>query len=217
MAFSTNWNNIKPIFRKVTPMMILLCWMVSIMTKQGIRTRKLTNSDSLIYSFDGFHLIRIAGKKTFCCFSVHSFAFLALVISLISCFALFALFITFYCCLLRCFAFFSFLIFFNIFQEANFALIMQSIFSTSILVKFRNRFDLLAFRATFCLNCLRHYFLLYRKFCLEPVAVHTTAVGSFYYRMLNNDVKYILFKEQKNEKANYFNHSRIVPACRRMQ
>jgi hypothetical protein len=56
-----------------------------------------------------------------------------------------------------------------------------SIFSGSISVKVVNRFNLFAIATLFGYDLFRHGCFSIKQLCLEPVAGHTPAFGSFYY------------------------------------
>ena len=187
MTFSANSNNIKQMFWFVAvPVMILLGGFRTIMAQQSIWAGQLAINNSLIYGLNGLLIFWMTNRKapesifSFFAFSISfhcTFEFFCFAKSFLSNSAFIAFLIMFFCR----FTFFAPAIFFCTFQMAYFALASISILMFWMFVKFRKLFDLLAFRALFCLNCLSHNRLLYRRLRLEPVAVHTTAVGSLYY------------------------------------
>lgn len=171
MTLTTNRNNIKPMFWFIAGMMILLCLFWAVPTLQRVRSRQFTSYDCItncIFSFNSFGMSNIKTPS--------------------SGFAFFALSITFLIILLREYKFFALLIlppcnlkFFclRIYFPTRSTPTTISVFCTAIPVKCRKRLDLLAMTTSFNYDYFRHYFLLYRKFCLESVAAHT-AVGSLY-------------------------------------
>lgn len=168
MTPSTNRYNIELVFRHIAfVMMIYLGWMFSILTLQSIGAGNFTSSNSPIYSTYSFSPFRVSNEVAFIFFLVSSFTFWCFLIFLNS-------FET------SSFAFFSFVIFYRIQFLAGFAVALKS-FSFAF-VKFRSWFELLAFRTAFRYSLLKHYFLLNRKFCLEPVAGYAPAIGSSYYK-----------------------------------
>lgn len=79
----------------------------------------------------------------------------------------------------------------------EFTVVMVSVCFTSVFVKVRNWFNLLASTASFCYDWFRHArLLLISDYCLELVAAHTVS-SSFYYtgkpRKDNNKMKNNLY------------------------
>lgn len=178
MTFSTSRHNIKPVFFGISfPVVVLLCLLGAIIALEGIGSGQFAISDSVAYSLVRLNQLRMNNFISFRTISGSDFIFLCLLIFLkcfeISCFTFLTLSITF----LECFISFALIVFFL----AGFTIMLKSF--SFMFVKLRNWFDLLAFITIFCLNCLRHNRLLYRRLMLEPVAVHTIAVGSFYYKL----------------------------------
>lgn len=68
------------------------------------------------------------------------------------------------------------------------AITCKSIKTSFVWMKVRNRIDLLASCASFCLNCLRHGDLLNRLSCLEPQVSHKLILGSLYCITSNQQV-----------------------------
>lgn len=155
MAQNANRNNFKSILWSITGMMIVLCLGRAVMTLQRISWWQSFISNSITHNLSCFVIFRTKLAKVF----LGTFAFYAILIAAVSGFPLFAL---------------------SIFLLAIFAIMPMPTFSASIFVKIGNRFVFFANMAGFRYDCFRHYFLLDRKFCLEPVAAHT-AVGSLYY------------------------------------
>ena len=186
MTQDTSWNNIKPMLGFVSvPMMILLGGLRAVMAEQKFGRNQFASIDSINYSSSGFNLIWMTSIVTFLscfvfwcfstffiCFAISSFALLGLfimfLIIFIRRFALFCL-TTFLSCFAKSrFAFFGFLIF----TPARFTIDLKPVFTSSVFIKFRQLFELLALRTSFCLNCLRHsrFSLNSERLCLEPVA-----------------------------------------------
>ncbi len=156
MTFNTNRNYIKPMFRGIAQVvMILLCLLGTIRALQGISTRQFTDSNSVIYSSFSFLAFGTSNTETFNCFAMSSFSFLALMIAFIG-----------------CFAFLSFLIFYLMRYLARLTIMLKSIFLTSVFVKFRNLFILLTFRTSFRYDFSSHNQLLISWLRLEPVAAY---------------------------------------------
>ncbi len=151
MTFSANRNDIKAVLFRITfVMMILLGLFGAIRTSQNIGSWQFAVSNSMSYSSSCFSLFGMSNMVLF-----HSFA-------------------------IYFFSSFCLAIFFYFFQLTRFTNIKMSIFGSLMFVKFRKRFGLFANPTSFGYDLLRHYFLLYRKFCLEPTAIHAV-VGLSYY------------------------------------
>lgn len=220
MTHFTDRNYIKPILWEITPMMILLCLIGAITALQGIRAGQFPVDDSGSNGSTGFSLFGMtncemiygfsAGRFAFFCLSIlvtplfglfclvipssGDFAFFAFFIFSItpfsSLFAFFALSVAF----LNGLTFFGLMIMFHNFITAYFAIMMNSIMRTSIFVKFRKLFEILAFGATFCLNCFSHSLFHFKRLRLEPIAAHTV-VGSSYYIPIATNINNIFLKK----------------------
>jgi len=163
MTRNTNWNNIKVMFRFITfIMMIVLCLSKTIVASQRFGMGQFFVSNSVIHGLSCLVIFRMKSTKAF----LGNSAFYAILIAIMGGLSIFAL---------------------SVFLLANFTIMSMSTFSASVYVKFRYWFGIFANIASFRYDCFRHYFLLYRKFCLEPVAAHT-AVGSFYCKALRFQV-----------------------------
>ncbi len=185
MTRNTNRFNVKPVLGFIAGMVVLFCLLGAVMALLGIGTRQFASRNSMIYSILGFTLIWMAGVETFLssfaffAFTVTSsggFTFFTLVSSSMSSFAFIALGVMSF----NHFAIFAFTILLLVKFLASFTLSVKSIFFTAVFTKLRERFDLFAMKALFCYDRLRHGFLLTRKLCLEPVAVHSV-IGLSYY------------------------------------
>jgi len=133
MTHSTNRYNIELMSLCITWMVILLGGLRAIVAESGIRTWQFASGNSMMYSIFSFSSFRMSNAITFICF----FTCLALIFTFLTSFALF-----------------SFSIFSYNQCRAKLAVILKS--SLFVFMKIRNCFDLLAFRATFCLNCFSH-------------------------------------------------------------
>jgi len=207
MTFCAERNNIEPMFRCVAfPVMVMFC-LVATGTFQAIGSRQLTTPDGIFYSptsFNPFWVILgifvaihlpffaliiafsckqgfYASRITGCCILIFfgcsmsflcSFAHIAFPIKLPNSFAFFCLHTIFYGLL-----------------GTVLAIRLKSVFGSSILTKLRERFNFFAFGTSFRYDLLSHFRLLVRRFWLEPVAVHTTAVGSLYCTQIGGVVK----------------------------
>lgn len=125
---------------------------------QSIDWRNFAISDGVVYSIFGFMLCWMAN----------------------------AIFL--YVAFLVCFATFCLAMFLTIFQTANLAIVLVAVICTTVFVKFRKWFDLLASRTIFCYNRFSHFCFSSKRDWLEPVAAHT-AVGSSYYTTNRNKDK----------------------------
>lgn len=180
MTINTNRNNIKPMFRFITfVVMIMLSGLRTENAEQKSWRNQFACINCMIYSFSRFVFFRMF----FACKLLIEFAFFTLIIficpSFFCKFTFFRLRIPF----MRQFSRFCFAIFSLFNRLTGFAIIL--ITCCSVFVKFRNRFEVLAFRTTFCLNCLRHdLFLLKKGYCLEPVTGYAPVVGSLYFHIM---------------------------------
>ena len=157
--------------------MVLLClfWAVCTFIRRGFL--HFTSTDCIIYSILRFNKIWITRFEFFS----YRFILLALSVTLMCSFAIFTFKIQFLIVFLINFTFFGLSVFLIHNNSARFTVALKTIISSSIFVKFRNCFELLALSTSFCFNCFRHgLFLLKKGSCLEPVAAHT-AVGSLYF------------------------------------
>ena len=88
------------------------------------------------------------------------------------------------------FSLFTAQVFNTIFSTTSFTMAVISRFSILSCVKFRNQFNLLAFRTLFCLNCLSHSLISNIKSWLGPIARTTLALGSSYFTRKRYIVNY---------------------------
>lgn len=194
MTFFTNRNYIKPMLRCIIPMVILFCLCGAVTALQSIRFGQSTFLYSICYSMSSLTLFRMSNTILFLVgfiffafvitFLLNS-AFFALSVALMRGFTFFGLAVSF----LNSFAFFSLTILFlssftflafRIFRATSFAIRSMTVFGCTILMKFRQRFDLLAMRTSFRYDFSSHLRFSYKRFWSEPVAIHMVAVGSSY-------------------------------------
>jgi len=215
VAFPTNRNNVKPMLRGITLMMMILFCLFATGAFQGVGSRQFTNFDGFANSRTGFNLFGAFfslpvsdGCFSLCALEITVFcsvAFFTLLITFLLNFKLFAFGVSFCCGLalfcsivtkisfaMRYFAFFCLAIFFYAFQVAYFAFIPMSILTVLILVKLRKWLCLLANSAGFRYGLLRHNQLLGSWLCSEPIAEPISVLGSLY-NMAN-----ILHSQRKN-------------------
>ncbi len=163
MTIKTNRNKVKPMFRGVAfVVMIMFCGFTT-NTLQSIRADQFTGSNSVIDSIDSFNPFGVLLTIFLCVLAVCDFAFIGLAI------------------LLRTFALCGSAFFgLSIGLLARFALAMKSLSFGFIFVKFQKRLNFFARRTLFVYDLLRHNFLLGRKLCLEPLQIRYLC-GLFYY------------------------------------
>ena len=195
MTLLTNRNNIKPMLRFITEMMmIFMCRLFAKDAQQRIGRRQLALSDGIFNETTGFYSIRMTQSICFDSF----FTFFALCVAFLCSLSFFGLhmssyflpvkFSTFFGLqigflvgFLISFIFWSFVIFFNSLICAYFAICSKSIWSSTVLIELRS--DLFANSASFGYDCLRHNRLLDRRLCLEPNAGPIPVSGSLYYTL----------------------------------
>lgn len=173
----TTWNYIKPMFWHITLMMMpLRCLFSAIyalkifsrgnfVISKSIRNGAMCFKSIIILSI--FHLSLFAFfalRISFLPYSNPMFIFLAIQ---------FSIFFIFFCLL--------------IFPAGNvmtfFTISCITIFHSSISVKFRKQFDLLAMRTSFLYDIISHIRFLSKRLWSELITRYILAVGSFYYRM----------------------------------
>lgn len=196
MAFYANRSDIEPMFWLITKIMMIVFGLFStIMATQCVCSWQFTCPNRIIDNIMCFSFQRIfqshffEEKFTFYGLikaSFAYFAFLALIVLLLIIFAFFTLLITFN----SCFAFYTLTITFCasltlgtllINFVTRFAPRLQSIFSDSVSVKFRDRLKFFTFGTVLCYDWFRHGLVsLSERLCSEPVTGHT-AIGSHYF------------------------------------
>lgn len=174
MARNTNRNYIKPMFRGVAFVMMVLRSLFATSTLQRINFRQFPFFNSFLNNLTSFTLLRMLQV-----ISLHNLgtgypAFFSLFMAFLSCFAFFTLAITF----VPCFSFFGL----AITVLTYFAIRRTTIFLGAILVKFRQGFDFFAFGTSFGYDLLRHNQLLNSWLCLEPYARSVRVSGSIYFK-----------------------------------
>ena len=160
MTLYTNRNNIKPMLRFISVVMVVFICLFTTGTLQRIRSWQSTIDNCLLYHTISFSSLWITYIIQFIATLFVYFSFFTFVI-----FRRYSIG--------NRFTMFSLPIFAHAFIIANFTNIVITIFSSVVFVKVRQRFDLLAFRAFSGYVWVRHGFLLIRKSCLEPVAGYT--------------------------------------------
>lgn len=201
MTFCTGRNNVKPTFRLVTfVVVVMLCLGGAIMALQSVRAGQFARYNSIIHGISGFGVFRMSNTMVFITGSLSSFTFLASSITFNRGFP-------FFCCseTSRMFATYFFaplclVIFFRISRTARFAFTEVSIFHPFINVKFRERLDFFAFGTSFGYDLLRHNQLLNSWLCSEPNTRPILVSGSLYCTQIKGDVKSFLkiLKELRN-------------------
>lgn len=184
MTFYTDRNNVQPMFFGIAIVVVIilcLCW--TVVALQGIGPRQFAISDSVINSIVSFSASRVSSVVFFKISSSIDSTFFAVSITFLTDTAFLALSITF----LNGLAFLGLTIKFL----AGFTSMVKSIFSTTIFMKFRDRFNLFAFVTSFCYDCFRHsrFSLNVKRFMLEPVEGYAPSVGSLYFKERKKNVK----------------------------
>lgn len=190
VARNTCGSNIKPVFRGIPQMMVVLFCFFSKAIPTNVCTR--LGQYSTIYKIRDFMM-------------GFSFVWVEITVFYIPCMTdllpYFCLSIVF----LPCFSFYgttslscpkSSHLFLppglSIETYAYFTSIFNTIFFIFAFMKFRNGFNFFARRTSFCYNLLRHSFLQYRKSCLEPTMSYTLIIGLSYFIANNSFVKEII-------------------------
>ena len=167
MAFFANRKNIKPMFRFITKiMMILLCRIETKVTLKRFDIGQFTCRYGIVGCIASFAAVGVSFVIIFACEFAEIFASF--------CFHIFE--ITLF---MHSVAFFGLPVSFIAVILAKFAIILIAIFFCAILMKFRNYLNNLAMTTSFCFNSLRHGFFLIKKLCLEPLQTQYLC-GSFY-------------------------------------
>ena len=197
MTINTNRNNVKPMLMKITPVVVFLCLIGTVVALQGIDLRQLASRYSIVHSTLCLTSSRMTNAVSFLADSINGFAFLASSIMLKSNFILLLLavlleinfaFITLTVAFKSGFTTFCLAICFAVFQVAKFTLSVMSIFTIWMFIKICKWFCLFANPAGFCFNWFRHNQLLSSWYCLEPLQTQYLC-GLLYYTERENDVK----------------------------
>ncbi len=170
MTLYTDRNNVKPMFRKITPVVVFLCLLGAVLAYQGINWRQFASSDSIGYS-------------ALCLSAYWMPSFVTANIAKTSNFTLFTVLVTF----LTGLTFFTSFVLLVGFSFAYFAAMMKPIFATFVFMKFRDRVGLLAFRAVFSYDWFSHLILSFKKNYLIRAGCKLHACGRLVllYRQFN--------------------------------
>ena len=161
MTIVTYRYNIKPIFRGVTQIvMVLLRRFIAKSTQKRRNTRQFTRTNSTTNRFASFNFILIS-------LAVFSTSYAKV----------FRMFLTMPPIMLI--PIMSAFVFFGIYLETFFTPSSIAVFSVRLFIKFRNRFNLLAFRTLLCLNCLSHSLISDIKLWSEPVSGYNPFLARF--------------------------------------
>ena len=165
MALSTNRKNIEPMFDRVTQIMMIVKSRVKTeIAPQRANFRQFSCCNSVIYSIFCFAAVRILLDVEFAHFSSDFLSPFALLISFEACLSFWRFSISGVLCLI-----------------AYFAIRLIAAFFFFGIVKFSNRLDKFALRASFCYNLLRHGRFLNKRLCLGPVTRPILVSGSSYF------------------------------------
>ena len=175
MTFYASRYNIEPMCFGISFMvMVFLCLVRAIITRQVFRHNEFTSCNSTTYSTSCFDSFGIAGSGMNFTSSTCSFVFFALVVAFLSYFTFFTLLIAPSASL----SFLCLTVFFDLFQPAYFATTSISIFALFVFVKFRQWLEFFALGTYFRYDGFRHNCFLNKQFCLEPITAHTV-IGLF--------------------------------------
>ena len=167
MTGKTNRNDIKLMFGRITvPMMVFFSLIGTVVALQSIRTGQVADSDGIL---NGFNCLSLSWKPSSTLISRAASVCLTnitLSIGFSDRLSSFSATIFRTTLSIEFFVFLGLLRYFT----TNYTFALIAIFSCSILMKFRNRFGLLANTSGFGYDGLRHSRLLNRRLCLEPVA-----------------------------------------------
>lgn len=187
MTKNTHRNNVKPMFGRITFIMMVLLSRFTTKTYSRRYMRQFSSRNSMINSISSFYLGIIFTISRI--ISSSFFALSKLFTSAINnSLTLFCSFVSFMRNFTKSFCFLCFRIYTYSFFHTYFALIQIVVFHIDIFIKFIKPFCLFAFCASFRYDFSSHFCLLIRRLWLEPVAAHT-AVGSFYYSNLRGKIK----------------------------
>ncbi len=162
MTRNADRNNIKPVLFSIAfVMVVLFCLFGTIMAKQSIRAGQFAEFKGIFYSIVCFLFLGVLEIISLSCV----FAFICLGMTFFSSPTFIAICITLFCSL----AFFASLILLYIEFYTGLALRLKTIFISTLFVKFRKRFGLLALPAPSGYDCIRHNCFSSKQFCLEPI------------------------------------------------
>ena len=177
MTRATNRNYIEPMFWFIAFMVMIVLCLLTTRTHQRHRPWHSLGFYSIINNAFGLCLYLVFLSILF----LGIFIFICLAIPFCgqttSPFPLFC-FIVFFARLL---AFFSLVIFVLLDFSTQLTIRKKPAFRFFIPRKFQNRFSFFAFGTLFCYDLFRHNCFSNKQLCLEPVARHNLAVGSFYF------------------------------------
>ena len=187
MTRLTNSNNFQAVCFGVTRMVIFLC-VLPATAREFIWPRQSARMNGVPYSgFSTDHVsmilsVTLAAQTSFLAFVVFLKTLLAFFRFVVDIIYFLPKFFTSLCLAvsLHCrFAFFGLRISFLLFPNTRYTYILMPIYYSRVARKFRQRFNSLAFSASFCLNWFRHFRFLNRRTCLGPLARTTLALGPF--------------------------------------
>lgn len=186
MTRNTNRDNIKPILRVVSQVMVIVLrslyqgFLKAREAEQSIGARQLAGTHSSGDSICSKSLFGIPkpvffmSLLAFFTFGIFLYIFTSRLLSFVALLVFLkspALSIFFLTNTEYFFAFCSLLIFPYVYIATDFALRLKIILFGSVFVKPRKRFNLLALRAWLCYDCFRHGFSpLQKSYCFKPVA-----------------------------------------------
>ncbi len=188
MAFFTNGNNIKPILRGISFVMMILLCLLTASAFQSISSNQFARCNSVSNSITCFRAFWKTIIMFFGIFRANFFALFAFAI-------IFNNNLTLFCAIVFCggysltlFACFCLISLLVIFRLAYFACTLMPVFYCLVFMKFRERFNLFAFKTSFCYDLLRHNQFLTNWLCLEPLRSQSPC-GLFYYTVNEGNVK----------------------------
>ena len=174
MTFNTNRNNIKPILRGITfVVMVMFCLFWALRAFQSIRAKQIASSNSVINSIYGFDFFRISTFSA----SISNFILFAIIIVVFSTYSFFCFLVTLLCSPMLFFTFLAL----SVLLTTSPAKDLVSIFLSTVFIELRQRFYLVALRTSFGYDLLRHNCFSIKQLCSGPVLGYIPTSGSFYY------------------------------------
>ncbi len=177
MAFFTSRYNVKPVVRGIAfVVMVILCLCGAVVAQQSVDPGQFSGSDSMSHSTFSLNSFGMGGFVFFMALKTPCLTSLALVISSLSSYTIFALLVKF----LDGLTFFALAVLPLAVAIAYSTTKPKTIFPIIVFVKFRECFNFVAFGACFMYSLFSHFRLLIRRFWSEPYARPVRVSGSLY-------------------------------------
>ncbi len=166
MTIRTKRNNIEPMLRQITPMMIISRLGLAKSALKLIGRTKSSISDGMANSCTCFMSLGVFSSIYFCFCNMYCFAIFCLP-------EFFHIFKT--CFSVRLFSFFGLCIALIYGISAYFTHTLIPVFVARMFIKLRNGLNFFTLRTSSCYDWFRHGFLHTRKSCLEPFTSQSCA------------------------------------------